>query len=299
MKRSMGLFLGLWCLIGFVSSSVAINIKEAEIEHGAVAVMGNQAARRAPITWEGVQVTTSNNGGVFKFTTSILPVDCVGKLSDGMSTIEVVIENCMPALNRFLAPVPQTGQVKCYDETGTTILCSGTGQDGELQKGVKLPIPRFTDNGNGTFTDNLTGLMWLRNANCNAGALTTWQDALDAVASLNATGTMLDNDCGDTSNNGTHQTDWRLPNIRELLSLLDYRFSQPPLSNAAGTEQAQCFPIVDCPFSQAGAPRLWSSTTVAFTPGQAWTVDLTSDLAIQLPIQKSAIRSILAVRGGS
>ena len=299
MKRSMGLLLGLLLLIGVISPAEAIKIKQAEIDGGAVVVAGNQAAKNVPIEWEGVQVTTSNNGGVFKFTTSILPADCVGALSDGVSTIEVVIEDCTPTLHTAPAPVPQTGQIQCYDAAGATILCSGTGQDGELQKGVTLPTPRFTDNNNGTFTDNLTGLMWLRNANCNAGAPTTWQDALDAVASLNATGTMLDNDCGDTSNNGTHQTDWRLPNIRELMSLLDYRFSQPPLSNAAGTRQAQCEPIVDCPFSQVGTFRLWSSTTIAFTPSQAWTVDFTSDLAIQLPIQKSAIRSILAVRGGS
>ena len=34
------------------------------------------------------------------------------------------------------------------------------------QKGVAWPNPRFTDNGNGTVTDNLTGLIWLKNANC-------------------------------------------------------------------------------------------------------------------------------------
>jgi len=66
MKRSLGLLSGVLYLIGFVSSSAAINIQQAEIDSGAVAVRGNQAARSEPITWEGVQVTTSNNGGVFK-----------------------------------------------------------------------------------------------------------------------------------------------------------------------------------------------------------------------------------------
>ena len=41
-----------------------------------------------------------------------------------------------------------------------------TGSDGDLQKGVAWPNPRFTDNANGTVTDNLTGLIWLKNANC-------------------------------------------------------------------------------------------------------------------------------------
>ena len=54
------------------------------------------------------------------------------------------------------APVAQTGQ--------TTIYISG--DDGALQKGVDWPIPRFTDNGKGNIRDNLTKLIWLKNANC-------------------------------------------------------------------------------------------------------------------------------------
>jgi len=54
------------------------------------------------------------------------------------------------------APVPKTGQTTSY----------ATGDDGDLEKGVAWPDPRFMDNGNGTVTDNLTGLIWLKNANC-------------------------------------------------------------------------------------------------------------------------------------
>ena len=55
------------------------------------------------------------------------------------------------------ALVPKTGQTTSYD----------TGDDGEYQKGFEWPVPRFTDNENGTVTDNLTGLIWLKNANCS------------------------------------------------------------------------------------------------------------------------------------
>jgi hypothetical protein len=55
-----------------------------------------------------------------------------------------------------LAPVPKTGQKTSYPP----------GDDGDLAKGVAWPNPRFTDNGDGTITDNLTGLIWLKNANC-------------------------------------------------------------------------------------------------------------------------------------
>ncbi len=67
------------------------------------------------------------------------------------------------------APVEDTGQQTCYDPTGTTmdtVACAGTGQDGELQRGVTWPTPGFTDNEDGTMTDNLTGLIWLQDANC-------------------------------------------------------------------------------------------------------------------------------------
>lgn len=54
------------------------------------------------------------------------------------------------------APVPRTGQTTSY----------APGDDGDLQKGVAWPVPRFTDNEDGTVTDNLTGLIWLTNADC-------------------------------------------------------------------------------------------------------------------------------------
>jgi len=241
----------------------------------------------------------SSNGGVFKFTTSILPADCVGRLSDGVSAIEVVIENCMPALNRLLAPVPQTGQVKCYGRDTRISSCAGTGQDGELQKGVKLPTPRFIDNGNGTFTDNLTGLIWLKNAAC-LETVRPWLASLDAIVELNALGTMETHDCDDRSNNGTHQTDWRMPNIRELMSLLNYAFRRPAFSNAAGTDQAQCLPEVDCPFSNWQFSEIWSSTSVSdsdIDAGRAWQVNFAFGTAD--PLDKALPNGLLAVRGGS
>ena len=83
-----------------------------------------------------------------------------------------------------------------------------------------------TDNGDGTVTDNLTGLMWLRDANCIAtnypefdtdftagDGRVTWQHALDFVNGINS---------GAYSQCGAGHQDWRLPNREELRSLLDY-----------------------------------------------------------------------------
>ncbi len=52
---------------------------------------------------------------------------------------------------------PATGQTTCWNSAGTVIACAGTGQDGDIRAGATLS---YTDNGDGTITDNNTGLMW-------------------------------------------------------------------------------------------------------------------------------------------
>ena len=91
----------------------------------------------------------------------------------------------------------KTGQITSYAE----------GDDGNLQKDVNWPSPRFTVAGD-CVTDNLTGLMWAKNANL-ANGTKTWQVALDYAASLNSGGGL--GGC----------TDWRLPNLNELRSLIN------------------------------------------------------------------------------
>lgn len=106
------------------------------------------------MTWEGNAVTTANrNNGGFSFNGAV-PADCIGVLSDGVSTINVQLLDCTPAGSAATAPVPKTGQTTSFAPR----------DDGGLEKGVAWPNPRFTDNSNGTITDNLTGLIWLKNA---------------------------------------------------------------------------------------------------------------------------------------
>jgi hypothetical protein len=148
------------------------------------------------------------------------------------------------------APVPRTGQTTCYDQSGVQIACTGTGQDGDKQAGVPWPDPRFVDNGDGTVLDNLTGLIWLKNANC-FGKL-DWQLALNAANAL-ATG-----QCGLTD--GSVPGQWRLPNLRELHSLIDYERLDPALP--AGH-----------PFSgvQGG---YWSSSSTFGSSEAAWIISI-------------------------
>lgn len=170
-------------------------------------------------------------------------------------------------------PLLKTGQTTCFSIVGPFGSCTcGTencpvGQDGYYQMGVPAISPRFTDNDNGTVTDNMTGLIWLKNANCQGTEFgSDWFTAIANVAELNATGEMIGTDsvrrgCGDTSNGGFHQTDWRLPNLREMHSLIDYQTDQPSLPRPY-------------PFTNVYNRWYWTSTTHATYNGNAWFVSM-------------------------
>ena len=159
----------------------------------------------------------------------------------------LVLASLRPA-SAGMIQLPRTGQNTCYDATGVIIDCAGTGQDGDTKAGVSWPSPRFTDNGNGTVTDNLTGLVWLRDANCTdavggiprPGGLLDWPSALSWCNNL-AAGT-----CGLTDHSAAG--DWRLPNINELKSLVDHSRHDPDLPGGH-------------PFRQVQPVWYWSSTS--------------------------------------
>jgi len=170
------------------------------------------------------------------------------------------------------APVGQTGQTISY----------GPGDDGDHEKGVAWPNPRFTDNGDGTVTDNLTGLIWLKNGNCFGGR--PWDDALSDCNGL------ADGQCGltDASNAG----DWRLPNKKELLSVTSDGYALPAVSNTAGTGQwSEGDPFTNL---ESGL-QYWSSTTYIGN-GNAFFVN-TSNAFMPLQ-QKTSFFAVWCVRGG-
>ncbi len=151
----------------------------------------------------------------------------------------------------YPAPIPRTGQTRCYGNDGSLTACSGTwqGQDGDLQAGTHWPDPRFTDLGDGTIRDNLTGLVWAEDAgtptvgSCTGGDL-GWQDALDYIACLNTA-------------NYNGRNDWRLPNVRELASLLNFNVTS---MNYASTYS---------PYFTNLKEFYWTSTSANYNSG-AW-----------------------------
>jgi len=105
-----------------------------------------------------------------------------------------------------------------------------------------VALRSFTDNGNKTVTDNLTGLMWQQEHN---DVLQTWEEALQHCENLTVAG----------------YQDWRLPDIKELRSIVD---------------NTKCMPAIDENFFP-GVPAsggAWSSTTNPFwgkdSPYLAW-----------------------------
>jgi hypothetical protein len=186
----------------------------------------------------------------------------------------------MPAFAQE-APVAQTGQTTSF----------APGDDGDIQAGVPFPVPRFTDNGDGTVRDNLTGLIWLKDARCLG--FQTWAHALTAIGDLNR-GT--DFSCADYSA-GTFD-DWRLPNVKELHSLIHFGFVEPALSNAAGTAQW----VEGDAFSRvlsSGTDCFRSSTTFADGPHLAWHVRLIGRSGGRTAIgRKDLTCRVWPVRGG-
>ncbi|MBI5101077.1 MAG: DUF1566 domain-containing protein [Nitrospirae bacterium] len=159
------------------------------------------------------------------------------------------------------AAIWKSGQEICYNSSGTSIPCAGTGQDADLKPGAAWPSPRFAVNGAaGTVADNLTGLVWLKNANC-FGAV-TWDQALSSANSL------ANGQCGLAD--GSQAGDWRLPNRKELFSLVAFGYAGPALANTAGTlkwTEGDPFDYV-----QPAPYDYWSSTTFAYDPYYAWGV---------------------------
>jgi len=118
---------------------------------------------------------------------------------------------------------------------------------------------RYKDNGNGTITDNRSGLIWLKNANCFGAQ--NWEKAKQSAA------TLASGQCG--LRDGSGAGDWRLPTKEELKAMMDKKYKIPALSNAKGTAQwkeGEVFSGVQSSY--------WSSATHAGTTSYAWYVNL-------------------------
>ncbi len=146
----------------------------------------------------------------------------------GSNTVTIVV-TARDEITTNTYTITVIGRMIALAKTGQT-LSYEPGDDGDLQSGVDWPNPRFTDHGNGTVTDNLTGLMWEKSPD---SILKTWTDALSYANTLILGG----------------YSDWRLPNINELESLI--KANEYILATWLNTNG----------FSNVQSDRYWSSTT--------------------------------------
>jgi len=170
-----------------------------------------------------------------------------------------------------IAPVPMTGQAQSYD--------FGHVDDGGLRNGVAWPSPRFADNGDGTVTDHLTGLVWLKDGDCLGTAF--WETSLQIVSEFNR-----GKECGCEEYGAGSHTDWRLPNVRELFSLIDFsRWSSYPDPMLPAQH----------PFVDVRRDVYWTSTSTGLT-GPGFHVSFVNGL-VGVDAKMHSHR-VWAVRGG-
>jgi hypothetical protein len=141
--------------------------------------------------------------------------------------------------------VLRSGLNHCFDHLGLQVDCAGSGQDAEQAPGMPWPVPRFGKQDDGTVADLLTGLSWTPDANPFTFPQ-TWEEAFASIRDLNA-------------HNGYGHSDWRLPNRRELRSLICHGSRKPALPQGH-------------PFGKVILGWYWTSTTAAIATGYAWHV---------------------------
>jgi hypothetical protein len=187
---------------------------------------------------------------------------------DDLATMEAKVDTFVGDVVMTLEDIPHvrcgfpaTGQTTCWDETGTVIPCAGTGHDGDTHAGAPLA---YVDNGDGTITDVNTGLMWEKlswdGSVHDYSNVYTWANAFAGhVAPLNAGGGFAGH------------TDWRVPNYKELVSILNLQNAGPAVSAAFNTACAPGCTVLTC--SCTASFLYWSSTSLATTPWTPWVVN--------------------------
>jgi len=180
---------------------------------------------------------------------ALLIVSACGNSTSNASEVRdsVIITNPDPDPGvAFGFPIVDTAQKQCYNNSGGVISCSSSnGQDGQY----KFNQPNYTDNGDGTISDNVSGLMWQK----TPGVKMSWNSATTSASTFNLAG----------------HTDWRLPSIKELYSLINF-------NGVTGMDAASSTPFLDTAyfnFSYGNADagerfidsQYWSSTEYVST----------------------------------
>jgi hypothetical protein len=237
--------------LGACAASIAGRWRLIETKaNGACPSNGDLPAIEAAIDDHTTAIATALAGGALPDCPSNLAT-CEGVLG----TCEAVLGTCNAALGSCLAGRQShylsTGQTMCWKDAGKPMPCAGTGQDGEFQKGL---THSYTENGDGTISDNRTGLVWEKlsadGSIHDEDNLYSWAGAFVRIAELNQRAF-------------AGHTDWRLPNLNELLTLVNFAARKPAAWPEFNTGCVPACTIATCSCTNWDT-EYWSSTLEPF-----------------------------------
>jgi len=143
----------------------------------------------------------------------------------------------------------------CYDWRGEIIPCDFKQRYAKVLFDKPIPVSRFIDNKDGTVTESLTNLIWLKNPNCFG--MLDWKSAVQAAKDLKEG--KCDPDPTYVLSDGSSAGDWRLPTMKELCTLIDFSRREPALPKGHK-------------FSVVPSGYHWSATTLDHYSEMAWIV---------------------------
>jgi hypothetical protein len=230
------------------------------------------------------------------------PTTALAALASIDSAIDGSVSDDNPEIRCGASLFPATGQMTAYTIQSNGMAGIAVADDGTLRVGSGL---RFEDNGDGTITDLNTRLVWEKKvagdsvanpANLHdADNAHIWSDDLGFVQLT--LWDWLDDVNAEGGTGFAGHDDWRIPNAKELQSIIDYEVSSPAAGSIwdSGT-CSSCTIITDPTCSCTASADYWSSTTRIANPTQAWAVGFQNGDIVQR--SKTSSNRVRAVRGG-
>lgn len=208
----------------------------------------------------------------------------LGACNAGYATCTSDLATCIASLAATRAPA--SGQMTAY----------GTGSDGDVQAGAALS---YTDNGDGTITDNNTGLMWEKKSDDDSihdwDNEYTWSETWGLPFAMNGTMVTTFLDTLNTAPCFAGHCDWRIPHSKELYSIVNLDQMGPSVSPAFNTVCVPTCSVLTCSCTQSSV--YWSSSTTQSEPENAWIVGFVIGDVYEY-FSKPFLGYVRAVRGG-